>query len=469
MKKFKKLVYSICSNLLALTAFGGCGTTMVNTQSLRGKEVQLTKSPNGHQLVNKNIFSPDSSWIVYDVRSQDHIFDSECIEKVNIHTKERVVLYKASNQAKVGVASYHPFENKVAFIHGPEFPTEEYSYSAVHRYGAMVDEKNLMHAENIDARDVTIPFTPGALRGGTHVHIWHSDSSMMSYTYEDEILADVMQESAEQDMNIRNVGVTVFNKHIAVHPGKRNFDGYFSVLVTKTNANAQPDSDDIVKALEEGWIGKNGYVKKDGNRQKKALAFQGFVIGKDGMQVPEVYRVDLPDDLTISGDSGPIQGTVSKRPQPPEGVVQTRLTFTTDRKYPGIQGPRHWLRTNPDGSKIAYMAKDDQGVVQIWTVPTTGGTPAQVTHHPFSIQTGFSWSPDGEYFAYGADNSLFVTSISDGISTRLTTRANDHEAILPYCVSYSPDGKNIAYLKNVRCGADAKESYSQIFCFQFEK
>ncbi len=468
MVKKKWLSKAICCGLLAASI----GLTVFSSgeaASLKGKEVQLTESPNGHELLNKNVFSPDSKWIVYDVRSQDYIFDGDRIEKVNVENKDVVLLYKSPNNSKVGAASYHPFENKVAFIHGPEFPTDDYQYSFIHRYGAIVDEKTPMKSIQLDARDVTAPFTPGALRGGTHVHIWHPDGSMMSYTYEDEVLVGVKAETPDQDMNIRNIGVTTFDKKVKVHPGERNADGYFSVLVTRTNANAKSGSDEIVKAVEEGWIGKDGYVKKDGSHQKKALAFQGIVLDKDGKQVPEVYRVDLPADLTVAGESGPLEGSLTQRPQPPKGTVQTRLTYTTDKKYPGIQGPRHWLRTNADGSLIAYMAKDDQGIVQIWTVPTIGGATKQITHNTFSVQTCFSWSPSGDYIAYAADNSLFVTKVSNGDTSRLTEKTTDSDAIMSYWLSYSPDGKKIAYLRNVKYGVNGEDRYPQIFCFEFEK
>jgi hypothetical protein len=51
-------------------------------------------------------------------------------------------------------------------------------------------------------------------------------------------------------------------------------------------------------------------------------------------------------------------------PLSPKGCTQRRLTFTAQRKFPGIQGPRHWLRSSPDGSRIAFLMKDDAGVVQ---------------------------------------------------------------------------------------------------------
>ena len=432
-----------------------------------GQETQLTQSPNGHALLNRNIFSPDSNWIVYDVRSQDSVFDGDRIEKVQVHTKEVITLYKAKNQAKVGAVSYHPFENKAAFIHGPEFPCAAYDYSATHRYGAIIDEAHPQTIQTIDARNVIAPFTPGALRGGSHVHVWHPDATMLSFTYEDDVLSNIKEETAAQDMNIRNIGITSFNKKVSCPKGEHNLNGFFTILASKTNANAEPGSDEIIKALEEGWIGSDGYLREDGTRQTKALAFQGIVLDKKGQEVTEVYRLDLPEDLTIPGESGPLEGTLTKRPQPPKGTKQTRLTFTTERNHPGIQGPRHWLRSSQDGSKIAYMAKDDNGIVQIWTVPTLGGAPTQVTQNSFSIQTSFDWSPDGKFFAYAADNSLFITEIATGIATRLTEKSRDEDAILPHWVCYCPNGKSLAYLRNAVASTESVKRYPQIFAFHF--
>src|SRR5205823_11573568 len=126
-------------------------------------------------------------------------------------------------------------------------------------------------------------------------------------------------------------------------------------------------SDQIKRACEEGWIGTNGYVRADGARQRHALAFQGQVLTMGGETISEVYVVDLPEDLTQPGE-GPLAGTETRRPCPPKGTHQRRLTFTADRKYPGLQGPRHWLRTSPEGSRIAFLMKDDDGAVQLWTV-----------------------------------------------------------------------------------------------------
>ena len=152
------------------------------------------------------------------------------------------------------------------------------------------------------------------------------------------------------DVNQRNIGISVPGQSIRVsrdHP--RNHDGStFSVLVTRSVNKPRPGSDEISRAFEEAWIGTSGYVRVDGTRQRHALAFQGHVITPGGATISEVFVVDLPDNVTIPGD-GPLQGTAITRPAPPRGTQQRRLTYTANRKYPGLQGPRHWLRSSPDG------------------------------------------------------------------------------------------------------------------------
>jgi Tol biopolymer transport system component len=140
--------------------------------------------------------------------------------------------------------------------------------------------------------------------------------------------------------------------------------------------------------------------------------------------------------------------------------VQRRVTFTADRKFPGIQGPRHWLRSSPDGSQIAFLMKDDQGVVQIWLISPNGGTPRQLTHNSWSIASTFTWSADGQYLAQIMDNSVFITDSSTGTGTRLTIRSADDDAPRPEACVFSPDGRRIAYVRRVPRGAGV---YNQIF------
>ncbi len=431
---------------------------------MNDSEKQITFAPRGHVLTNVNVWSPDGQWIVYDARPDPEgaVFLGERIERVNVKTGKVEVLYQSTRGAYCGVATYNPVEGEVAFIHGPEDPTDDWSYAADHRRGVIVNDLNPGVAVALDARDLTEPFTPGALRGGSHVHVFSPDGRLLSFTYNDAVLARFDQETDERDVDLRNVGVAT-PAAVAVpktHP--RNHDGaYFSVLVTKTTARPQPGSDEISKAYEDAWVGTNGYEREDGSRQKRALAFQGQVLDANGESHSEVFIADLPDDLTVPG-AGPLEGTSVRRPLPPQGVTQRRLTFTSDREYPGIQGPRHWLRSSPDGARIALLMKDDLDVVQIWTVSPHGGAPAQLTRNQKSIASAFTFSPDGRFIAHVMDNSVCVTNAATGATHRLTPRRPVAHAPRPEACVFSPNGRAIAYVRAVAAGAEARP-FNQVF------
>jgi Tol biopolymer transport system component len=161
-----------------------------------------------------------------------------------------------------------------------------------------------------------------------------------------------------------------------------------------------------------------------------------------------VFIADLPEDLTQTGEP-PLAGTATARPNPPRGVRQRRLTFTAERKLPGLQGPRHWLRCSPDGSRIAFLMKDDVGIVQLWTISPNDGSPTQLTHNPWPIASAFTWSPDGRHLTHVMDNSVFLTDATTGHSQRLTERTPDESAPLAEACVFSPDGKQIAFMRRV--------------------
>jgi dipeptidyl aminopeptidase/acylaminoacyl peptidase len=428
------------------------------------QEVQLTERPGGHILTNTSVWSPDSRWIVYDTRSDPagEKFDGRTIEIVNVETREVREIYRARGGAHCGVATFSPTSNQVAFILGPENPTQDWQYSAWHRQGVIVDVERPGIARAIDARDITPPFTPGALRGGSHVHVFSGDGQWISFTYEDHVLAT--RDAAEigsHEFNQRNVGVSTPARRVLVakdHP--RNHDGeMFSVLVSRTVNDPRPGSDEISRAVEDAWVGTRGYVRPDGTRQHRAIAFQGHVRARSGATISEVFIADLPDDLTVPGDA-PLEGTETTRPSPPRGVEQRRLTFTENRKHPGLQGPRHWLRSSPDGSRIAFLMRDEAGIVQLRTIPPSGGEPQQLTHNAFDVASAFSWSPDGLSIAYVADNSIFVSDTETGDATRLTSRADDGSAPRPEACVFSPDGKRIAYVRPIETSG---RTHNQIF------
>lgn len=426
------------------------GAAPANSPSGWGR--QITTGPGGRIISNAGVWSPDGQWIAYDTRSDPSgsVFDGDTINRVHVRTGEVNELYRAGNGAHCGVVTFHPREEEVVFILGPEHPAADWQYGFWHRQGVIVNVSAPGLKTNLDALDIVPPFTPGALRGGSHVHVWDAAGQWVSFTYEDHVLARFESASPTNDINQRNVGVSAPGHEVRVsraHP--RNYDGaYFTFLATRTVAHPKPGSDEINRACEEGWVGARGYVRPNGARQRRALAFQGQVLSAQGVPLSEVFIVDLPDDATQAGD-GPLCGTETRAPYPPRGTVQRRLTFTAERRFPGIQGPRHWLRSSPDGSQIAFLMKDDDGVAQLWTISPNGGAPRQVTRNSWPVASTFTWSPNGRLVAHVMDHSVCLTEAASGQTRRLTARSDDASAPRPEACVFSPDGGSVAFVRRL--------------------
>ncbi len=420
--------------------------TFANVSS--AKEIQITCAEENHILTNINCWSADGRFILFDTRSDlsGGIFDCNKIHRVEVSTGKIELLYESKNGAYCGVVTAHPAIDACAFIHGPEYPEKDgFVYGPARRHGLIVETG--ASAKIMDARDLVSPFTMGALRGGSHVHVWHPKGDWISFTYEDHFLEENLRANGKP--NPRVVGVSVPGPIVPKHFHARNQSGtHFSVIVTPIASMPLPGSDDLLRACEEGWIGNDGYVRSDGSRQNRALAFQGTVLAKTGQPIVEVFVCDLPEDLKRSG-VGPLSGTKTELPFPPDGVAVRRLTHTENRRFPGIQGPRHWLRSNPDGSNIAYLARDDSGVVQLWIVETATGKAVQLTRNQQDISSAFSWTQDGAYIAHGMDGSLCLTSVFDGTTKRLTI-PDPLRPIRPEACVVSPNGEWIAYSRTIQ-------------------
>ncbi|CAI0990132.1 translocation protein TolB [Serratia rubidaea] len=412
------------------------------------RETQLTFDQRGHQLTNINVWTPCGQWLAYDVRPSGASFTGLTIERVNVTSGEVQVVYRAQHGAHVGVVTVSPdAPARYAFIHGPEHPDSHWHYDFHHRRGVIVSEPDRELAVTLDALDITAPYTPGALRGGSHVHVFSPDGSRLSFTYNDHVMHE-----RDPALDLRNVGVALPLR--GVNPPKqhpREYDGsHFCVLVSRTTPQPRPGSDEINRAYEEGWVGRHGYLKADGSRQRWALAFIGDTLAENGEKLPEVFIVDLPEndaDYAKAGDE-PLQGSESRLPAPPRGVRQRRLTFSGARRYPGVvTAPRHWLRSSPDGSQIAFLMKDDNGVVQLWTVSPNGGAPRQVTRSSHAVQSAFSWHPQGGHIALVCDNSVMLCDMASGALRRLTQRSEQPPS--GDAVVFSPDGGRVAFMRDV--------------------
>lgn len=393
---------------------------------------QVTFAPRNHQLTNTRTWTPDSQWLVFDVRPSGASFTGETIERVNVNSGTVETVYHATQGARVGVVTVHPTQERYVFIHGPEQPDAQWQYDFHHRRGVVAFQGAV---ENLDAMDITAPYTPGALRGGSHVHVYSPNGQFVSFTYNDHVLHE-----RDPALDLRNVGVAAPYGPVTPqgkHP--REYSGsHWCVLVSRTTPTPVPGSDEINRAYEEGWVGNH------------ALAFIGDTLAENGDKVPELFIVDLPQDEAgwKQPGGGPLAGTATTMPAPPAGVSQRRLTFTHHRRYPGLVNvPRHWVRANPQATAIAFLMCDDAGVVQLWLISPQGGEPRQLTYHASGIQSAFNWHPSGEWLGFVLEDRIACCHAGTGDITFLTkvhAHAPSADAIV-----FSPDGKQIAWMEEV--------------------
>lgn len=393
---------------------------------------QLTFAPRNHQLTNINTWTADGQWLVFDVRPSGASFTGKTIERVNVRNGDVEVLYTATHGAHVGVVTVNPWAQEYVFIHGPENPDASWQYDFHHRRGVVLANGI---ARNLDALDITAPYTPGALRGGTHVHVFSPNGKFVSFTYNDHVLHE-----RDPALDLRNVGVAVPFGPVTppcTHP--REYGGsHWSVLVSRTTPVPQPGSDEINRAYEEGWVGN------------QRLAFIGDTLSHSGEKVPELFIVALPGNeqgWKTPGDA-PLAGSEQTLPAPPKGVMQKRLTFTHHRRYPGLVNvPRHWVRSNPQATAIAFLMRDDDGIVQLWLISPDGGEPRQLTHTTHGIQSAFNWHPSGKALGFVLENRIAMCDAQHGDITFLSAdHANPPSAD---AVVFSPDGKQIAWMEEV--------------------
>jgi len=433
----------ICKIVIVLLVMASCVS-----RELTFNEIQVTiDHSKNHDLDDNDNFSPDNKWLVYDTRTDvGGIGASPSVERVNIETGEIQVLYEIPvNQTfgpGAGAANYHPSENKVIFIHGLPHCTEANPYRQWRRTGVIVRDDRPNVAINMDARDVTFPYTPGALRGGTHRHEWSHDGKWIGFTYNDAIMKK-LEDSTGVKWNLRTLGVANQSHKVKVDKenSDENVDGtWFSAVVVRVVPNPKPGSDEISNASSDSWIGTDGYKKPDGSMQR-GRAFLGKV-NSDGIAVEELFVVDIPDSINIPGEFGPLEGTRTTFPMPPRGTVQRRLTWSANSKYPGCSGI---ARSSPDGNFISYLCRDKNGILQVFLMAPTGGSPIQLTEHVSDVQSGARWMKDGHSILYVWDNSIIQCDISDRPFGKRFKRLTARTEEVPLSVVVSNDGNILAF------------------------
>lgn len=401
-----------------------------------------------HDLDNNDNFSPDNQWLVYDTRTDaGGIAISSKIEKVHIQTGEKKVLYELKNNQSwgpgIGAVSYSPVDFSVVFIRGLLNSTEGNPYQQWRRTGIIIDEKNPNVPIYMDARNIDFPFTEGALRGGTHRHEFSGDGHWIGFTYNDAIMQSLEAKTGEKH-NLRTIGVSKKNTPLDVknlHDGENNGGEWFSAIVVQVVPNPRPGSDEISHAAGDSWVGKKGYPKPNGDYQL-ARAFIGTVKDKNGQAIDEVFVVDIPNEINIKGNSGPLEGTPETMPAPPMGAIQRRLTYTAETKYPGCTGI---VRSDLMGENLAYLAFDAQGIKQVFILSPKGGTPRQLTEHKSSVAGGLRWHPSGNSVFYVHDGKIAQCKLGEDSFNDRMKYLTSKQVTEPTNIVLSHDGKTLAF------------------------
>ncbi len=418
-------------------------------------EKQISFGNKNHALDNNDNFSPDGKFLCYDTRGtvyNENLANSKSIKKIEISTGIETVLwepeYVTGEEAAPGVAavSWHPSKNKVIFIHGPlldEVADRGY-YGIRNRTGVEVSADGKGTITKVDMRDVSIarPTTPGAQRGGTHRHEYSRNGNRIGFTYDDIL---------QQKQN-RTIGYMELNKK-----APEGFTHYFAVLL-KTAEQGKSKSGEIEKAYGDSWVDSAG----------KMRAFIGDVRAENGIDYDtSLFVADIADDVDITSS---FSGNNDEYPLPPKGIVIRRLTHNDWAG--GI------VRGSFDGKRIAYLAKDKSGVIQVFVIAVNGSDlsadktkhPQQATHFS-SDASSLRWHPSNDWIFSILDGNVAVTVIKPGENFGKTIQLTNNEQQRNNLV-VSPDGKRLAYTVFTSAKNNSTEKldkeYRQIFVLELE-
>ena len=422
----------------------------------RMTEKQITFNAKTHALDNNDNFSPDGRFLCYDTRYMvfnTNLANSKSIEKVALATGEETILWQpesiSGEHGAPGVAavSFHPTENKVIFIHGPQLDEVDVRgyYDIRNRSGAIVSADGNGEFSIADLRDVATdrPTVPGAHRGGTHRHEYSKNGKRIGFTYDDFL---------QQDYD-RTIGYMEANKN-----APEGFYHYFAVLL-KPVKKGESKPGEIEKAYGDSWVDSLGSKR----------AFIGKVRAENGVDFEtSLFVAEIPASVDITSA---YSGDTNTYPEPPKGIRIKRLTHSSSDE--GI------VRGSYSGKQIAYLSKDKKGILQVFVIPSNGSDkaddpkkrPKQVTNYTVDA-SNVRWHPFDQWLFSVSDGKVYASYIGSsedfGKSILLTPDDLNREALV-----VSPDGKRLAYNVDLPSATESRiidgeqnTIYKQIFVLE---
>jgi tricorn protease len=98
---------------------------------------------------------------------------------------------------------------------------------------------------------------------------------------------------------------------------------------------------------------------------------------------------------------------------------------------------------SPDGSAIAFTGEYD-GNVDVYTVPSSGGVPTRVTHHP-SPDYAIGWHPDWKRILFRSNRGSAARYTQLWTASSTGGPADALPLPMAFAGSYSPNGQRMAY------------------------
>ncbi len=116
-------------------------------------------------------------------------------------------------------------------------------------------------------------------------------------------------------------------------------------------------------------------------------------------------------------------------------------------------------RFSPDGERIAFIS-DRSGGDNVWTIPTAGGEPEQITREDFRLVNNPVWSPDGRFIAarkhfvstrsIGSGEIWLYHASGEGSGLQLNEKPNEQKDLGE--PAFSPDGRHVYFSQDTTPG-----------------
>ena len=313
---------------------------------------------------------------------------------------------------------------------------EERGYYGIrNRTGVEVSADGKGSIIKVDMRDVSTnkPTTLGAQRGGTHRHEYSRNGKRIGFTYDDFI---------QQKQN-RTIGYMELNEK-----APEGFTHYFAVLLKPTEKGKSKPGE-IEKAFGDSWIDSEG----------KMRAFIGDVRAENGVDYDtSLFVADIADEVDITTF---FSGNNEEYPLPPKGIVIRRLTHN------GWAGGI--VRGSFDGNRIAYLAKDKLGVIQVYVIAADGSDlSADKTKHPKQLTnlnsdaSSLRWHPLNDWVFSIVDGNIAATIAKLGDNFGKTILLTNDEQQRDNLV-VSPNGNVMAFTIFTSVKDKLKNEYPKAF------